>query len=153
MLLTFGTLTKILEDWIKSDTTYTRIIARLINGDKVVEIPVGGAFYLSGFEAMWLITKRRGQGDIFDDHGVLLNDETPIGIYRDVKNAVTEHIDSNTPVGIEIWFDDDDGEIQYRIASHSYSINEQSLIVQHDLRKNSDEYKEELVQLLSEQYN
>ncbi|MDT7828844.1 hypothetical protein RQM65_09235 [Pricia sp. S334] len=153
MLLTFGVLKKTLEDWIKSDSTNSRIIARLINGDSVVDIAVGGAFYLSGFEAMWLITKRRGQDDIFDDHGLLLNDETPSGIYNDVIKAEAEQIDSSTQVGIEIWFDDGDGEIQYRIASHSYLIDEQSLIVQHDLRKNNDEYKEEFLQLFNEQYN
>ena len=153
MVLTFGVLIEVLEDWIRNDQTGNRIIAQLVVDDeKIVEIPVGGAFFLPGYDALWLVTKSRNQEDIFDDSGVLLNDESPSGIYRDVENAELENIDNNIPIGIEVWLKEGEDEIQYRIDSHGYLIKDNVLIVQHILGEDNDEQEEEFRRLLTEQY-
>lgn len=83
--LNFGTLLEITEDWIMRDQNDNRILARLVDGEEVVDIPIGGAYFVDDHKTIYLVTKSRNQLDIFDDEGNLLNDETPEGIYKNLE--------------------------------------------------------------------
>lgn len=150
--LNFGVLLELTEDWLRNNLSQSRIIAKIVDGEKIVEIPVGGAYYVPNQKTIWLVTKARDQEDIFDDEGNLLNDDSPKGIYRDLAELENQELDYNTPLGIEIWFEDGEDDIQYKLQCHDYSIHHDLLIVQYFLGRDVVEFEAEFRQLLHEQY-
>lgn len=150
--LNFGTLIELVEDWLRKNSLQCRVMARIVDGKDIVEISVGGAYFVSEQKKIYLVTKAPKQGDIFDDDSILLNDESPGGIYRDLKELESQEIDYSTSLGIEIWFTDGEDDIQYRLECESYSINQDFLIVEHFLGKEKVEFDDEFRQMLHEQY-
>ena len=150
--LNFGVLLEITEDWIRNSQIGNRIIARIIDGDKVFDIAVGGAYFVENLETIYLVTKSRNQQDILDDQGKVLNDETPQGIYRDWESVERDGLDYGTPLEIEIWFTDEEDEIQFRLECHKYHIDKDCLILIHSLGSEDDELKEEFRHMLHQQY-
>lgn len=150
--LNFGVLLELIEDWLRNNFSQSKIIVRIVDGDGIVEIPVGGVYYVPDENTIWLVTKARNQENIFDDDGNVLNDESPKGIYRDLAELEKQELEYSTPLGIEIWFTDGQDDIQYKLECHGYSINKHLLIVQHFLERDEVELNDEFRQLLREQY-
>jgi hypothetical protein len=152
MSLNFGTLMEILEDWIRNDLTANRIIARIVDGEKAIETTIGGAYFVESHKTIYLVIRRPGEEDLLDDDGNLLNDETPNGIYVDLLGLEELGIDYSTPIEIEIWFSDGEDDIQYRLESHQYYINNNKLTIIHLLGDEKDEYEDEFRNFLLGQY-
>lgn len=150
--LNFGTLLELTEDWIRSNQDGNRILARIVDGKEVVEIPVGAAYFVEDHKTIYLVTKSRNQQDIFDDDGNLLNDETPKGIYKGLEMLENQGLDYKTPLEIEIWFTDGGDDIQYRLECHEYAISQNNLILTHFLGREKDEIEEEFRYMLHQQY-
>lgn len=153
MTVNFGTLLEILEDWIRNDLSGNRIVARIVDGKEVVEAIIDGAYFVEEHNTIYLVVRRKEQDDLFDNFGNLLNDQTPEGIYKDLKELEEGEVDFSTPIEIEIWFSDGGDDIQYRIGCHEYHIGKNELAMIHFLGseeedKNEDEFKN----LLHEQY-
>jgi len=96
--------------------------------------------------------RRREQEDLFDDDGNLLNDETPSGIYENLRELEKLGVDYSTPIEIEIWFSDGKDDIQYRLECHQYYVSNERLAVIHFLGSEEDEDKDEFINFLNEQY-
>lgn len=152
MSINFGTLIEILEDWIRNNLTANRIIARIVDGEKAIEATIGGAYFVESNKTIYLVIRRPGEEDLFDDDGNLLNDETPNGIYGDLRGLEELGIDYRTQIEIEIWFSDGEDDIQYRLESHQYYINNDKLTIVHLLDDEKDEYEDEFRNFLYEQY-
>ena len=152
MKLTLGILIEILEDWMNQNLNENRIVAQFIADDNVITIPVSAAYYQVDPQNLWLLTRRRDEEDLYDDDGVLLNDESPCGIYKQVREAESENLGNQTEVGIEIWFTDGEDDIQYRVACDEYEIIDRSLVVKHFIKRDVDENYFEFRRFLSEQY-
>lgn len=152
MSINFGTLMEILEDWIRNNLTANRIIARIVDGEKAIEATIGGAYFVESNKTIYLVIRRPGEEDLFDDDGNLLNDETPNGIYGDLRGLEELGIDYSTQIEIEIWFWDGEDDIQYRLESHQYYINNDKLTIIHLLDDEKDEYEDEFRNFLYEQY-
>jgi len=135
MTVNFGTLLEIIEDWIRNDLNNNRILARIVDGEDIVEA-----------------VRRTDQEALFDDKGVHLNDESPQGIYRDLKQLEENDVDYATPIEIEIWFSDGEDDIQYRLPCHQYFVNQDKLAVMHFLGRDEDEFEDEFKSFLHEQY-
>ena len=84
----FGILLEIVEDWIRNDLIANRITARIVNGEETVEATIDGAYFVENHKTVYLVMRRREQEDLFDDDGNLLNDETPSGIYENLRELV-----------------------------------------------------------------
>ncbi len=152
MSINFGTLIEILEDWIRNNLTANRIIARIVDGEKAIEATIGGAYFVESNKTIYLVIRRPGEEDLFDDDGNLLNDETPNGIYGDLRGLEELGIDYSTQIEIEIWFSDGQDDIQYRLESLQYYINNDKLTIIHLLDDEKDEYEDEFRNFLYEQY-
>lgn len=152
MSINFGTLMEILEDWIRNNLTANRIIARIVDGEKAIEATIGEAYFVESNKTIYLVIRRPGEEDLFDDDGNLLNDETPNGIYGDLRGLEELGIDYSTQIEIEIWFLDGEDDIQYRLESHQYYINNDKLTIIHLLDDEKDEYEDEFRNFLYEQY-
>lgn len=152
MSINFGTLMEILEDWIRNNLTANRIIARIVDGEKAIEATIGGAYFVESNKTIYLVIRRPGEEDLFDDDGKLLNDETPNGIYGDLRGVEELGIDYSTQIEIEIWFSVGEDDIQYRLESHQYYINNDKLTIIHLLDDEKDEYEDEFRNFLYEQY-
>ncbi len=152
MDLTLGILLEILEDWMHKNKNQNKIKAHFIDSEETIEVAIGGAYHLSEQNTMLLVTKRLNEEDIYDDDGILLNDESPSGLNRQVIKAEHENLGNHTKIGIEIWFSDGDDDIQYRVDCHEYEINDQMLILKHFLNRDIDEYSFEFNRFLKSQY-
>lgn len=152
MSINFGTLIEILEDWIRNNLTANRIIARIVDGEKAIEATIGGAYFVESNKTIYLVIRRPGEEDLFDDDGNLLNDETPNGIYGDLRGLEELGIDYRTQIEIEIWFSDGEDDIQYRLESLQYYINNDKLTIIHLLDDEKAEYEDEFRNFLYEQY-
>lgn len=155
--LTYGVLTEVVQDWVKRRKKNNKILIQILENEKlIIQISVGGIHYPQKKDMVYLLTKRIEEEDLLDDNGVLLNGESPKDILRYINQIDDYDLVSNTPVGIEIWFDDpseEGGEIQYNIESHHYLIEDQILIVQYELNKDEpDIHNNEFKTLLKSQY-
>ena len=150
--INFGTLLEVVEDWVKQGHEENRILARIIDGKEAVEIPIDSAYHVEKHQIMYLVTRRRNQGNLFDDDGNLVNDPSPKGLLEDLKGLVEQGLEYKTPTEIEIWFDDVDGEIQYRLECHQHYISHNKLILIHHLGKEDEEDEAEFRRMLHEQY-
>lgn len=152
MILTLGILLEILEDWMNQNKKMNRVIVQFIDDKQTIEVSIGGAYHLSEQNTMLLLTKRRDEEDIYDDDGILVNDESPAGIYRQVVQAEHKDLGNHTKVGIEIWFTDNDDDIQYRVDCHEYEINDKKLVLKYFLNRDMDENFFEFTRFLKAQY-
>ena len=155
--LTYGVLVEVIQDWVKRDKTNNKIFIQVLENEKLImQISVGGIHHPRNKDVVYLLTKRLEEDDILDDYGVLLNGESPKSILRYINEINEYNLKGNTPVGIEIWFNDpseEGGEIQYNIESHNYFIDDEHLILQHDLYKSEpDIHNNEFKTLLKNQY-
>ena len=155
--LTYGVLVEVVQDWVKTNKVNSKISIEILDNEKLImQISVGGIHHPQKKDMVYLLAKRLNEEDIFDDHGVLLNGESPKYILQYIKKIDDYDLPSNTAVGIEIWFNDpseEGGEIQYNIESHNYFIEDEHLVLQYDLHKSEpDIHKNEFKTLLKNQY-
>ena len=152
MKINFGTLMEIVEDWIRNNLDHNRIFARFVDGEDVVEAVIDGAYFVEDHGTVCLLVRRTGQDDLFDDKGILLNDESPRGIYGDLKDLEENEVDYTTPIEIEIWFSEGEDDIQYRLECHQYFVSKTKLAVIHFLGREDIDFEDEFKSLLHEQY-
>ena len=152
MKINFGTLLEIIEDWTRNNLINNRILAKIVDGGDVVEAVIDGVYFVDDHKTIYLVVRRRNQEDLFDDDGVLLNDQTPKGIYGDLKQLEENDVDYTTPIEIEIWFSDGEDDIQYRLECHQYFMSKDKLVVIHFLGRDENEFEDEFKSFLHEQY-
>lgn len=152
MTINFGTLLEIIEDWTRNNLINNRILAKIVDGGDVVEAVIDGVYFVDDHKTIYLVVRRRNQEDLFDDDGVLLNDQTPKGIYGDLKQLEENDVDYTTPIEIEIWFSDGEDDIQYRLECHQYFMSKDKLVVIHFLGRDENEFEDEFKSFLHEQY-
>lgn len=152
--LTFGILLELVEDWVHRESLDSKIKIRIVDGEDVFEMPVGGAYLVPKEEKIVLLAKTPNEGDLFNEFGVLVNGESPNWMLSDLQEIEDKGIDHNTPVGIEVWFKDKvDGELQFIMESHSFSIKENDLFINYFFTEEKDELADEFHQLLHSQYS
>ncbi len=152
MTVNFGTLLEIIEDWIRHNLNNNRIMARIVDGEDAVEVVIDSAYFVDDHKTIYLVVRRTDQDDLFDEGGVLLNDQTPKGIYRDLKQLEETDVDYATPIEIEIWFSEGEDDIQYRLRCHQYFVSKNKLAVIHFLGREENEFEDEFKSFLHEQY-
>ena len=152
MTVNFGTLIEIVEDWIRNDLDDNRILARIVDGENVVESLIDSVYFVEDHKTIYLVVRRTDQDDLFDDEGVLLNDVSPNGIYSDLKQLEEKDVDYDTPIEIEIWFSDGEDDIQYRLECHEYFVSKDKLALIHFLGQEENELDDEFKSFLHEQY-
>lgn len=152
MTINFGTLLEIIEDWTRNNLINNRILAKIVDGGDVVEAVIDDVYFVDDHKTIYLVVRRRNQEDLFDDDGVLLNDQTPKGIYGNLKQLEENDVDYATPIEIEIWFSDGEDDIQYRLECHRYFMSKEKLVVIHFLGRDENEFDNEFKSFLHEQY-
>lgn len=152
MTINFGTLLEIIEDWTRNNLINNRILAKIVDGGDVVEAVIDDVYFVDDHKTIYLVVRRRNQEDLFDDDGVLLNDQTPKGIYGNLKQLEENDVDHATPIEIEIWFSDGEDDIQYRLECHRYFMSKEKLVVIHFLGRDENEFDNEFKSFLHEQY-
>ena len=152
MAIHFGTLLEIVEDWIRNNAEDNRIMVRIVDGEDEVKAVIDNAYFVQNDQTIFLVVRHSNHEDVFDDKGILLNDPTPSGMYRDLKRMEDNNVDYTAPIEIELWFSDQEDDIQYRLQCHQYFVSRDKLVLMHFLDREGKELEDEFRSFLKEQY-